>query len=173
MLYLRPYKKCDADAVVSWFADGDERTFRMWSADRYDHYPITAEDLNAYYAAYDRADNYYVMTAYDQSGVVGHIMMRFTDSAKEILHFGFIAIDRSRRGRGYGKEMLALAIRFAFEMLGARRITLGVFDQNLPARACYRAMHFVDGDPANAEECRVMEEVWRFSEMVLDRETGK
>ena len=49
MLKLRPYKKCDAKYIVSWTKD--EVAFRKWCADRYDKYPIRAEDINepAYY----------------------------------------------------------------------------------------------------------------------------
>lgn len=167
MLRLRPYKKCDAEAVVSWFGTDDEATFRMWCADRYTHYPITAEELNAYYAAYEMSDSFYVMTAFDETGVVGHMIMRFTDPEKRILHYGFIAIDREKRGRGYGREMLTLATRYAFELLGADLITLGVYDRNLHARRCYASLGLVDGDPANNESCRIMGEDWCFSEMVL------
>ena len=48
MLRLRPYKENDAKIIVSWIKD--ELAFRLWSADRYDHYPITAEDMNHHYA---------------------------------------------------------------------------------------------------------------------------
>lgn len=33
MLRLRPYKKGDAEVIVSWLKD--EYSFRQWSADRY------------------------------------------------------------------------------------------------------------------------------------------
>ena len=44
MLRLRPYKACDAEKIVSWTKD--ERAFRQWSADRFDRYPFTGDDLN-------------------------------------------------------------------------------------------------------------------------------
>ena len=44
MLRLRPYKPSDADAILGWIKNED--VFRKWSADRYDHYPITAADMN-------------------------------------------------------------------------------------------------------------------------------
>ena len=47
MLRLRPYKSCDADTITTWLKS--EYAFRQWSADRYEKYPITAEDMNAYY----------------------------------------------------------------------------------------------------------------------------
>ena len=47
MLRLRPYKACDAELITSWFQD--EYAFRQWSADRYDKYPIDADDMNDYH----------------------------------------------------------------------------------------------------------------------------
>ncbi len=54
MLRLRPYKKCDAKYVVSWIKD--ELTFKKWSADRINIYPLTAEALNEHYAEQDQND---------------------------------------------------------------------------------------------------------------------
>ena len=81
MLRLRPYKSCDAEVIVSWIKD--EYAFRQWCADRYDHFPITVSDINAQYNSYSEYDWFYPMTAFDESGVVGHMIMRFTDDARD------------------------------------------------------------------------------------------
>lgn len=47
MLRLRPYKACDTEIIVTWLKN--EYAFRQWSADRYDAYPLTAQEMNAYY----------------------------------------------------------------------------------------------------------------------------
>ena len=52
MVRLRPYKKCDAATIVGWLTD--EAGFWKWCAGRYDHYPITAEDMNAFYNQFER-----------------------------------------------------------------------------------------------------------------------
>ena len=49
MLRLRPYRPGDAAAIVTWIRD--EYAFRQWCADRFEHYPLTPEDLNAHYSA--------------------------------------------------------------------------------------------------------------------------
>ena len=54
MLRLRPYKSCDAKYIVSWIKD--EISFRKWCADRYEHYPITGEDMNQYYESFKEDD---------------------------------------------------------------------------------------------------------------------
>ena len=47
MLRLRPYKNCDAKTIISWCKD--EVSFRKWTADRYETFPITEKDMNKKY----------------------------------------------------------------------------------------------------------------------------
>ncbi len=166
MLRLRPYKACDAAAIVSWI--GDETAFRKWSADRFEKYPVTAQDLNGHYAQMEDSDSFYEMTAFDEGGPAGHLIMRFTDEEKTRLRFGFVIVDSSRRGRGLGREMLSLAERFAFEFLGAQTVTLGVFENNPGARRCYLAAGFRDSDEA-PKAYRIADEDWVCLEMVLTK----
>lgn len=166
MLRLRPYKKCDAKHIVGWI--GDEYAFRQWCADRYDRWPITADDINAHYEAFAFEDNFYPMTAFDDSGVVGHMILRFTDEAKETARFGFVIVDDSRRGMGYGKAMLSLAKKYAFELLGARKITLGVFANNPGALKCYEACGFREVPQKEPEYFDILGESWECVEMELE-----
>ena len=165
MLRLRPYKKCDAEAIVSWI--GDERSFRQWCSDRFPAYPITARDLNDYYDARAMLDNHYEMTAFDESGVAGHLILRFTDEEKKILRFGFVIVDSRRRGAGLGKEMLGLAIRYGFEILKAETITLGVFENNASAYRCYRSVGF--RETGKTVPHRFFGEDWNVIELELPR----
>ena len=162
-LRLRPYKDCDAATIVSWIKN--EYAFRQWSADRYDHYPITAEDLNAHYHDTDSNDGFYAMTAYDETGVVGHMTMRFTDEAKTSLRFGFVIVDPEIRGKGYGKGMLQLAMKMGYEILKAEEITLGVFENNPAAYYCYKAAGFVDVPMEEEEYYHVLGEDWKCLEL--------
>ena len=167
MLRLRPYKPCDAAAVVSWI--GDETSFRKWSADRFDTYPVTAEDLNRHYDAAAYSDSFYEFTAFDENGPAGHLIMRFTDREKTRLRFGFVIVDSGRRGLGLGKEMLELAVRYAFDILKAEVITLGVFENNAPAYRCYRSAGFREVPVSVPEIYHVMNEDWRCAELELTR----
>ena len=77
MLRLRTYKPVDAKTILTWCKD--EISFRKWTSDRYDSYPITAEDMNRKYVDFNgdcvELDNFFPMTAFDESGVVGHLIM--------------------------------------------------------------------------------------------------
>lgn len=168
MLRLRPYKDCDAEAIVSWV--GDEVSFRKWSADRFEHYPITPEDLKRHYHAFDDSDSFFAMTAFDETGIVGHLIMRFTDQAKSTLRFGFVIVDIRKRGMGYGHQMLEAARRYAFDILQVEKITLGVFENNAPAYWCYRAAGFRDAPDQAVSYYSVMGENWKCLELEMRRD---
>jgi len=163
MLKLRPYKACDAKAIVSWIKD--ETAFRKWSADRFERYPITEEDLNAHYDAFAYRDNFFEMTAFDETGIVGHLIMRYTDEEKKVIRFGFVIVDDAKRGKGYGKQMLQLAIKYAFDLLRVEKITLGVFENNDSAYYCYRSVGFQE--TGTVEDYKIANEVWKCKELEL------
>lgn len=165
MLRLRPYKNCDAKYIVSWIKD--EVAFRRWCADRYESYPICADDMNNMYAGCADGDDFFEMTAFDESGVVGHLTMRFTDGEKEHLRFGFVIVDDIKRGKGYGKEMLQLALKYAFEILKVKKVSLGVFENNESAYYCYKAAGFQDVVLEETEIYHVMGEDWKCKEMEI------
>lgn len=168
MLRLRPYKPCDADCIVSWIKD--EMVLRKWSSDRFGDFPITSDDINNKYIENNgdciEADNFYPVTAFDENGVVGHLILRYTDEEKQVIRFGFVIVDDTKRGKGYGKEMLTLAIKYAFDIFGAKKITLGVFENNEQAYNCYKSAGFIE----NGKEifCEIFGEKWRVIEMEIN-----
>jgi len=163
MLRLRPYKKSDAKHIVSWFPD--EFALHQWCADGFDHYPITADELNAQYEETAFNDKYFELTAYDEAGVAGHMFMCFRDEELKHVHFCYVVVDINRRGQGLGREMTRLAVKFAKEMLSAEKITLTVFNNNPAAHRCYLAGGFRDV-PADAPKYyKVMGEEWETTQM--------
>lgn len=161
-LRLRPYKKCDAEIIVSWLKD--EAGFMKWSAGQYDHFPISADDMNSYYERFADSDSNFQMTAFDDNGVCGHMIMRFLDEEKQKLRFGFIIVDSSRRGKGYGSGMLKLALKYAFEILKVSEVSLGVFDNNPSAIKCYESVGLKKGK-YNEGELKYKDESWRTFDM--------
>ena len=173
MLKLRPYKACDAETIISWCKD--EVSFRKWTSDRYDKYPITADDMNHKYIDLNGdcpdADNFYAMTAFDESGVVGSIILRYTDEARSVVRLGFVIVDDSKRGKGYGKGMIALALKYAFELLGAEKVTIGVFDNNALAFNCYKSAGFSVVETGGKATCDILGEEWSIVELEMTRDS--
>ena len=167
MLCLRPYKPCDAHQIVQWCAD--EAAFYLWSAGRFDHYPITAQELDAYYVRYGGDDGFFALCAYDENGLAGQLLVRALDASKRDIRFGMIIVDPARRGQGTGREMLTLAMRYAFDFLHADRVTLGVFAQNAAARRCYDRVGLREMEGVQGETLRYRDETWRLVEMGCTR----
>lgn len=162
MLRLRPYKPCDGDKIAGWL--GDERTFAMWSAYRYS-YPLTGGQLNERMNAAMENPCEWMMTALDESGEpVGHFLLRNADYERNTIHIGFIVIDDSMRGMGYGSQMLELAEKYCFEVLGMNRITLGVYDINERAKLCYEKLGFKEYAVEDAD-FEFQGERWKVIEM--------
>ena len=134
---LRPFTISYAPIILSWIKD--LITFRKWSADRYSAYPPKPDEMAAQYTA----ENVFPFTALDDDGkIVGHIILRYPDPSKTVIRFGFVIVDDQLRGKGYGKQMLQLAIKKAKEEFGVKKITLGVFDNNPSALRCYESVGF-------------------------------
>jgi predicted acetyltransferase len=50
-------------------------------------------------------DNMYPLTAVVEEDVVGHILLRYPTEDKMLVRFGFVIVDDSKRGKGYGKQL--------------------------------------------------------------------
>ncbi len=171
MLKLRPYKPCDAEKIAGWIKS--EEALRKWSADRFGDYPISAEDINSKYIKNngdcEDPENFFPMTAFDESGAVGHLIMRFTDFNKTTLRFGFVIVDDTKRGKGYGKEMLKLSLKYAFEILKVQKVTLGVFSNNASAYYCYKAAGFTECKDEEGFSMQFFGEEWVCIEMKCEK----
>lgn len=167
MLRLRPYKACDAHQIITWIKD--EFSFRQWCANRFEAYPITAKMMNEHYDAAAENDSFWQMTAFDETGVTGHFIMRFIDQKKNVVRFGFVILNDKMRGQGLGKEMLKLALDYSFRILKVDKVTLGVFDNNPSAFHCYKSVGFREVE-SRGEVYQVQGETWNCIEMEISKE---
>ena len=162
MLRLRPYKAEDAETILSWCKE--EEAFYKWTAGVLGTYPLTEEQFNVVLGAMP-------FVAFEDSEPVGFFNMRLPEENFDTLRIGFVIVDPVKRGRGYGKEMLKLGLRFAFEIYGANKATLGVFENNLPAYYCYKAVGFEDIPLENTEVYSVMGQEWNCLELKIEKKS--
>lgn len=162
-LTLRPYQPSDAAVITSWLKS--EYLMRQWCADRYERYPVTPEDMNRYYERYIDGQRSRALTMVNGSDIVGYITLRIpaVDPAEQRL--GFVIVDDSRRGRGLGKTLVSMAVRYAFETLGAMKVSLGVFENNPSAIHCYEAAGFYRVSLSEIESYECLGETWNCIEM--------
>jgi RimJ/RimL family protein N-acetyltransferase len=171
MLRLRPYKPCDAETIVSWC--DNEYTFMNWGGYLFGKYPIKAEDMNSKYLELNgdckEQDNFYPMTLFDEEGIKGHMIMRYINGDDTILRFGWVILDPASRGRGYGKEMIRLGLEYAFEILRVRSVTIGVFENNIPAYHCYLAAGFRKSGLIEDSYHEIYGETWKIVELEISK----
>ena len=164
MMTLREFKKSDAPVIAGWLHSEEE--LYKWSADRYNKYPLSGEDINNNYAPQLAKGRFFPLTAVDDHGeVAGHFIIRYPrDDDDSSVRFGFVIIDPALRGKGYGKELLRLGIEYVKENLSAARIDLGVFENNESARHCYEAAGFTE---YARRACRMPIGVWNCVDMEM------
>lgn len=159
MLRLRPYSINDADIILSW--SKDKITFYKWSAGVLGEYPITKEKFRF-------VDNLMAFTAIEDDETVGFFTMRRPLENFDELRLGFVIVDPSKHGKGYGKKMIHLGLKFTFEIYGAKKVSLSVFENNEPAYFCYKSVGFDDVILDEAETYCVLGEEWKCKELAIE-----
>ena len=66
--------------------------------------------------------------------------------------------------------MIQLAIEYAFRIARAEQVTIGVFENNMPAYYCYKAAGFRDVESEEEVICELFGEKWRVLELEINRQ---
>ena len=162
-MVLRKYKKEDSAVICKWLRSEEE--LYKWSADRFNKFPLMENDIEENYAPQIESGRFFPMSATDEKGnLLGHFIIRYPRNDDDSsVRFGFVVIEPSMRGKGYGKEMLKLGIEYVRANFTVERIDLGVFANNDSARHCYESLGFREYNrricemPIGAWECIDME----------------
>lgn len=158
MIRIRPYRNSDEAEILSWSLDED--TFYKWSFGWLGEYPLTQEKFR-------KTADYSRFTALDGPDVVGFFTVRNPEQKLDELRFGFVIVDPARRGQGIGKTMLQMGLSYAFSVYQAKRVSLGVYEQNIPAVSCYRGIGFIP--TGRTESYTILGEELEVIEMAVDR----
>ena len=161
---LRDFKKEDAKTIASWIRTEEE--LYKWSADRFNKFPLSGDDINQNYAPQIETGRFFPLTAADDKGnVVGHFIIRYPKADDDSsVRFGFVIVDPAHRGKGCGKEMLRLGTEYVKKHRLAVRIDLGVFANNDGARHCYEAAGF---KAYGERECEMPIGTWKCIDMEM------
>ena len=156
MITLRRYNEKDAQAIVSWIKD--EKAFRLWCADRFDRFPLSAKEFDSIYSAESGLSG---MVAEDDGVLIGHLFIQHLGERK--YKFGLKIIDGEKRGKGYGKSMLEAAMEYTATTLGADSVILNAFDTNPAAYGCYKALGF--SETGNVKQFRFFCQTHNYIEL--------
>ncbi|MBO4390014.1 MAG: N-acetyltransferase [Lachnospiraceae bacterium] len=170
MLRLRPFKRCDAASVASWLQK--EETYDMWGGQLIGPFPLTGEMIAETYleknGLCEEPDNFYPVVAVDENDqVVGCFIIRYMNGDPRSLRFGWVVVDESLRSKGLGREMLTCGLKYAFDILGAKKITLGVYENNPRAYRCYRAVGFTESKTAEDKSMEIKGKKIKVIEMEI------
>ena len=165
-LRLRPFIFCrDFDIISKWITQPREHA--MWCANR-TAFPIERVEFHRLLddIAVQCGDSPFVATAEDGTPVGFFCYSVNTKTNEGMLKF--VMIDPAQRGKGYGKEMLKLAVRYAFDFTGAEKVRLCVLSVNEGAKHCYECVGFrYCGTDENALDYE--NESWDRCHMVIEK----
>ena len=164
MLRLRLFSTKDAKTIVTWTSEPSE--FYMWSAGLMGDFPITEQKLLQAVSARENNPRYFPLVCFDDEGPIGFLTIRTPEQDDKKLALGYVIIDPNKRNKGYGKQMIELSLKFAFEEYGASEVSLDVFDVNTQAYNCYRSVGFKE--TGKKELCNIDKYTWNYIEMAID-----
>ena len=124
--------------------------------------------MNIYHERYIDGQSQRALTMLNGNNIVGYITLRTPADDSSEQRLGFVIVDDSKRGQGFGKTLVSMAVKYAFETLGATKVSLGVFENNPAARRCYERLGLTA--TGKYEVYHLMGEDWNFHEMEISRE---
>lgn len=164
-MILRDFVPSDAEKIVEWIEC--EREFYYWSADHYGHYPIVPDEIVANYKRSAEKTFFKPMIVQAEDLAVGHFILRTPLSDRAVIRIGFVIVDKTMRGKGVGKELITEAVRYAKDVLCAKEVNLGVFEQNLSAINCYKKAGFeIVGTDDETSSFDYLGETWKYLKMI-------
>ena len=164
-MVLRRYISEDSAIICKWLRTESE--LYKWSADRFNKFPLMDNDIDENYELQIKTGRFIPLTAVDDTeNIIGHFIIRFQKEDDDSrVRFGFVIIDPELRGKGYGKEMLLLGIKYVKENLNVKSIDLGVFINNDSALHCYKSIGFKE---YNRRKCEMPIGIWECIDMEIN-----
>lgn len=167
---IRPYiESKDFEYLSKWI--NNDKVHAFWCANLLP-YPLTKEGFRNFLVknSTDWTDSAYVATE-DNGQAVGFFC--YSINTEDNLGFlKFIVVDNTKRGKGYGKEMLRLALLYAFHITGAEAVQVNVFDENSSAKHCYRRLGFTERY-TEKDVLTYKGESWSRSNMIISRQSAE
>lgn len=136
---IRPYQDKDFNIISQWITD--ERLHALWCANIIS-YPLEKNSFDDMLHKMEEqfGDSPFVATT-DDGQVVGFFCFSVNLNTN-VGMLKFVVVDNTIRNKGYGYEILKLAINYAFEIAKAVAVQLNVFSENPGAKRCYEKVGF-------------------------------
>ncbi|MEJ9152219.1 GNAT family protein [Bacillus smithii] len=171
MIELEYFERPDFNQLIRWI---DSPEFLLqWGGPQFD-YPLNESQLEKYIenANRDTSDTLVYKVIHKETGnVIGHISLGKIDRKNKSARIGKVLVgEKNLRGQGIGSLMVKELLKIAFEELKLHRVSLGVFDFNKSAIACYEKVGFKK--EGLLRDCRkIGNDYWSLWEMsILEQE---
>lgn len=166
MIELKVFEKADFEQLINWI---DSPEFLLqWGGSGFD-FPLTEKQLEKYI---EKADTLVFKVVESGTGAaIGHISLGRIDRKNKAARVGKVLVgDTNVRGNGIGQQMLNEVLKIAFDKLHLHRVSLGVFDFNRSAIACYEKAGFIK-EGLLRDSSKIGDEYWGLWEMsILEEE---
>jgi RimJ/RimL family protein N-acetyltransferase len=170
VIKLEHFERTDFPQLMDWI---DSPKFMLQWGGRTFSFPLNEQQLENYIESANT--NISEMLIYrvlheETDEVIGHINLKI-DRINNSARIGKVLVGkRSLKGQGIGQLMVEKVLNIAFEELKVHRVSLGVFDFNLSAIACYEKAGFVK-EGLLREARKIDNEYWSLWEMsILENE---
>ena len=155
----------DFDKIRNWITD--ERTHALWCANRM-KYPLDIEDMGSFLQYEKEKYGNKAMIAEDDDGnVIGFYCCSPNSESGETM-LKFVAVAPGMRGKGYGREMIQLAVQKIFEDEAVKAVQLMVFTENISARKCYEKAGFAERS-TTPDVFAYKDELWGRCNMIISK----
>ncbi|AIQ48465.1 aminoglycoside adenylyltransferase [Paenibacillus sp. FSL R7-0273] len=164
MIRLEPFERSDFKQLIAWI---DSPEFMVQWGGKTFSYPLTDQQLEHYI----NSDTLSYRVVYEENNeVIGHISLT-PDPSNQSGRIGKVIVgNKNLQGLGIGQQMIRQVLDIAFGQLNVHRVSLGVFDFNYAAIACYEKAGFVK-EGMLREARKVGNEFWNLWEMgILEQE---
>lgn len=171
MVELKYFERSDFKQLIDWV---DSPQFLLqWGGPAFE-YPLTENQLEKYIenANIENSDTLvYKVIGRENGAVIGHISLGKIDRKNKSARVGKVLVgDKNVRGKGIGQQMIKGILQIAFDELHLHRVSLGVFDFNVPAIACYEKAGFIK-EGLHRDSSKNGNEYWSLWEMsILENE---
>ncbi|MFB6468801.1 GNAT family N-acetyltransferase [Cytobacillus sp. Hz8] len=167
MIKLEYFEKVNFAQLINWI---DSPEFLLqWSGSTFE-YPLTKEQLKNYInsANQENSDTYAYKVIFEKTGqIIGHISLGRIDRRNQAARIGKVLVgEKEVRGQGIGQKMLETVLKIAFDELHLHRVSLGVFDFNHSAIACYERVGFKK-EGLLRDSSKIGDSYWNMWEMSI------
>ncbi|WP_182201327.1 GNAT family N-acetyltransferase [Paraliobacillus salinarum] len=167
MIELKYFQQSDFNQLISWFNTPD--FLFQWGGPNF-NFPLTEQQLEDYLRdANKEHSNVLIYSVFDKEleRVVGHISLKNIDRKNRSARVAKVIVgDENARGKGIGQNMLTEILKVAFNELKLHRVSLGVFDFNTSAIACYEKVGFTK-EGLQRDNFKNGDEYWSLVEMSI------